>query len=82
MSPYKAFHSGGEWATPEAAVGKICRKVISKMPQGTPIIIPGEKISKEQVDMIKDLQNMGVTVHGIGDDGKIEVLSLSDSFYF
>ncbi|MBO7289227.1 MAG: aminotransferase class I/II-fold pyridoxal phosphate-dependent enzyme [Clostridia bacterium] len=82
MSPYKAFHSGGEWATPEAAVGKICRKVISKMPQGTPIIIPGEKISKEQVDMITDLQNMGVTVHGIGDDGKIEVLSLSDSFYF
>lgn len=82
MSSYKAFHSGGEWVSPEAATGKICRKVICKMPQGTPIIIPGEKISREQIDMIKDLKSMGVTIHGLGDDGSIEVLSLSDSFYF
>ena len=82
MSSYKAFHSGGEWAEPDGAIGKICRKVICKMPQGTPIIIPGEKISKEQIDMIKELKSMGVTIHGLGDDGRIEVLSLSDSFYF
>jgi len=82
MSSYKAFHSGGEWAKPDDAIGKICRKVICKMPQGTPIIIPGEKISSEQIDMINELKSMGVTIHGLGDDGRIEVLSLTDSFYF
>ncbi len=82
MSSYKAFHSGGDWVEPEAAIGKICRKAISKMPQGTPVIIPGEKITKEQIDMIKELKEMDVTLHGLRSDGKIEVLSLSDSFYF
>lgn len=82
MSSYKAFHSGGEWVEPDMATGKICRRVICKMPQGTPIIIPGEKISNEQIDMIKELKNMGITVNGLDADGRIEVLSLSDSFYF
>ena len=82
MSPYKAFYCGGEWVEPQMAIGKICRKVICKMPQGTPIVIPGEKISKEQVEVIKKMTGLGVALHGVGKDGKIEVLSLSDSFYF
>ncbi len=82
MSPYKAFYSGGEWVEMDAAIGKICRKTVCKMPQGTPIIIPGEKISFEQIDAIKELLKHGVNIHGLNENGQIEVLSLSDSFYF
>ncbi len=81
MSPYKAFYCSGEWVEPELAVGKICRKPICKMPHGTPIIIPGEKISNEQIEAVKELQKHGVNIHGLNSLGQIEVLSLSDSFY-
>lgn len=82
MSPYKAFYCGGQWVDKDAAIGKICRKSISKMPHGTPIIIPGEKITSEQINTIKVLTECGVRIHGLNDNGQIEVLSLSDSFYF
>lgn len=82
MSPYKAFYCNGEWVEPALAVGKICRKTICKMPQGTALIIPGEKISAEQIETILKLKNIGVRIHGLNENGQIEVLSLSDSFYF
>lgn len=82
MSPYKAFYCGGEWVDLNASVGKICRKAISKMPHGTPVIIPGEKITSEQVSAIKNLAACGVKIHGLNQNGQIEVLGLSDSFYF
>ena len=82
MSPYKAFYCGGQWVDMDVATGKICRKSISKMPHGTPIIIPGEKITQEQINTIKTLSECGVRIHGLGENGQIEVLSLSDSFYF
>ena len=82
MSPYKAFYCSGEWAELDSAVGKICRKPVCKMPSGTPIIIPGEKISAAQTDAIKGLIAHGVEIHGLSEIKQIEVLSLSDSFYF
>lgn len=82
MSPYKAFYCNGEWVEPDLSIGKICRRTVCKMPQGTPIIIPGEKISYEQIDAIKNFVSHGVKIHGLNELGQIEVLSLSDSFYF
>ena len=82
MSPYKAFHSGGEWVSLDAAVGKICRKTVGRLPHGTPIIIPGEKINREMISTIISLTDYGVKIYGLSPDNKIEVLSLSDSFYY
>ncbi len=82
MSPYKAFYCSGEWVEPDMAVGKICRKPIYKVPSGTPIIIPGEKISIAQIEAIKELKAHKAKIHGLNEIGQIEVLSLSDSFYF
>ncbi len=81
MTPYKAFYCSGEWVDIDASIGKVCRRPIYRIPQRTMIIIPGEKISREMADMIKSLTDIGVTIHGIKDN-KIEVLTLSDSFYF
>jgi len=81
MSPYKAFYCSGQWVELPASIGKICRKTICKMPHGTPIIIPGEKISPEQIETILELKNCGVEIHGLNENDQIEVLSLSDSFY-
>lgn len=82
MSPYKAFYGSSEWVSLENSLGKICKRVISKLPQGTPIIIPGEKINQDQIELIQSLLSRGVTVYGLSHSGRIEVLTLSDSFYF
>jgi len=82
MSPYKAFYGSSEQVSIENSVGKICRRVISKLPQDTPIIIPGEKISPDQVSLIKQLLNHGVKISGLTKNSQIEVLTLTDSFYF
>ena len=82
MSPYKAFYSSSEVVDIDDSVGKICKRVICRLPQGTPIIIPGEKISQEQIETIKNLINRGAKIHGLNGKRLIEVLTLSDSFYF
>ncbi len=81
MSPHKAFYCSGEWVDIDAAIGKVCRRPIFRLPQGTMISISGEKISRETADTIRALLDIGTEIHGIK-NGKIEVLTLSDSFYF
>lgn len=80
MSPYKAFYCSGEWVNIESAIGKVCRRPIYRLPQGTMVIIPGEKISREMAVTIQSLSDTGAEIHGVK-NGKIEVLTLSDSFY-
>lgn len=82
MSPYKAFYGSSEFVNIADSLGKICKKVIAKLPHGTPIIIPGEKINQDQIDAVQALIAQGVRLYGLDNSGKIEVLTLSDSFYF
>lgn len=79
--PFKAFNCDGEKVEYTLSAGRLCRKMICRLPQGTPLIIPGEKITQKHIDTISSLLSAGKKVDGIDSGNCIEVLSLSDSFY-
>ncbi|MBQ4527543.1 MAG: PLP-dependent transferase [Clostridia bacterium] len=81
VMPFKAFNCDGEKVDFETAAGRLCRKIIYKIPQGTPIIIPGEKITQRHIDTIASILSHGGKVEGIDGQNRIEVLELGDSFY-
>ena len=79
--PYKAFNCEGEWVELSNSSGRLCRRLIYKSPNGTPIIVPGEKINQEHITKIADILNYGGSVSGLDSLNRVEVLSLGDSFY-
>ncbi|MBO5370158.1 MAG: aminotransferase class I/II-fold pyridoxal phosphate-dependent enzyme [Clostridia bacterium] len=80
--PFKAFNCDGEKISYTDANGRLCKKMIYQYPHGTPIVIPGEKISEYHIERIDEILHFGGTLSGIDEEGCIEVLSLTDSFYF
>ena len=79
--PYKAFYCEGEKVDKEDSAGRLCRSVVYTIPNGSPIIIPGEKITDDHIEKIKTTLKYGGVISGIDEENHIEVLSLGDSFY-
>ena len=47
------------------AIGRISKDFIVPYPPGVPIVLPGEKITKEVVQSIKWYQNKSISILGI-----------------
>jgi len=58
MLPRDAFFAKTEYAEFDGAVGKICAEVVAIYPPGVAALIPGQRITRECVDYIK---NYGIT---------------------
>jgi len=81
LSPEKAFNASGEMVTPEYAMDRISKRIIYKMPDEIPIILPGEKIKNCHLMEISKIISSGGTVKGLGpDNSTIEIVSLSESY--
>lgn len=64
LSPRDAFYSEVEVVPIEETVGRIIAEFVMVYPPGIPILIPGEIISKENVDYIKENLEVGLPVQG------------------
>lgn len=80
LSPEKAFNASSEFVSPELAVGRINKRVIYRMPDEIPIIIPGEKITGSHLMEISKILSSQGTVKGLAHDSSIEVVGIADSF--
>lgn len=67
ISPREAFYSPIEVVSLTAAVDKICAEEITFYPPGIPLIMPGEKISAEVVELIRREKISGGRVIGADD---------------
>lgn len=57
----------------EKSVGCISMEYAYLYPPGSPLIVPGEKVSKEASDMLQWYKGMGFAVEGPARDRYIEV---------
>lgn len=80
LSPEKAFNSSSDFVTPEMAVGRINKRIIYRMPDEVPIIIPGEKITGSHLMEISKVLSSQGTVKGLAHDNSVEVVGITDSF--
>lgn len=72
--PAKAVEMYTESADLESCTDRISGTYIYIYPPGIPLLVPGERINKETINIIDEYLKAGLRVHGI-DDMKIRVIS-------
>lgn len=75
LSISDAWDSDSEKIPLKEAEGRIAFDFINLYPPGTPIVVPGERISAECISYLKDCMHKGLNLNGITDDN-ISVLKM------
>lgn len=65
--PGQAVDISTEMVSLENCIGRISGNYIYIYPPGIPLLVPGERISQGNIDVIKDYLNAGLRVHGLND---------------
>lgn len=55
------------------AVGSVSGGFITVYPPGVPMLVPGEVITEEAVELIRENKRLGITVEGLAEDGSVLV---------
>jgi len=76
LTPREAFFSEKKWVDFDGSAGKICGEFIKPYPPGVPLLVPGERITKELIGYIKNLLRMGIRIIGTKDStlSRIQVI--------
>jgi arginine/lysine/ornithine decarboxylase len=75
MLPRDAFYSKTEIVRLDEAVGRTFAEMVMVYPPGIPILLPGEIISQENIDYIREHMEAGLPVQG-PDDPNIEYVKV------
>jgi arginine decarboxylase len=67
IPPRDAFLGEAEQVAVDDAVGRISCESIASYPPGVPALLPGERISAETVDYLRELAGSGARLHGASD---------------
>lgn len=65
MTPRRAVFSRHDIIEAPYAHGRVCAEEIAVYPPGIPLAVPGEKITDKTIEMIINLTERGVHVHGV-----------------
>ena len=80
LTPEKAFNSSSEFLTPDYALDRINKRIIYRMPDEIPLILPGEKIKNCHLLEISKIISSNGVVKGLAPGNLIEVVSITESF--
>ena len=58
----------------EACEGRVSAEYAYIYPPGTPLLVPGERISREVIDILERYRALCFDIEGLGEEGKIKVL--------
>lgn len=83
LIPREAFYSEKNTILFEESEGKISGELIMAYPPGIPIIVPGERISRETIEYIHDLKDAKLHIQGMRDPELkyINVIEEEDAVY-
>lgn len=70
---YEAAYCANEWIPLSQSVGRLAAEAVYPYPPGIPILVEGERITEEIVELLKTGEEQGMELRGI-EDGKIRVL--------
>jgi ornithine decarboxylase len=83
LIPREAFYSEKNTVLFEESEGKISGEMIMAYPPGIPIIVPGERITRETIEYIKGLKEAKLHIQGMEDPEliNINVIEEEDAVY-
>lgn len=67
VPPREAFLGEAEQVAVDDSVGRISCESIASYPPGVPALLPGERISAETIDYLRELAGSGARLHGASD---------------
>jgi arginine/lysine/ornithine decarboxylase len=67
VSPREAFYARAESVALRAAVGRVSTQVVAPYPPGIPLLVPGERVTREIVDALDQIVCAGGVVEGCSD---------------
>ncbi|KAI5073091.1 hypothetical protein GOP47_0011104 [Adiantum capillus-veneris] len=68
LAPREAYFAASERVHSEAACDRVCCELICPYPPGIPVLVPGERISKEAVNYLKAVVKHGGFISGASDE--------------
>lgn len=71
---YEAWDEAPEEILLKDAEGRIAGEFLNLYPPGTPILVPGERLTKDIITFLEKCMSEGLTVQGISKEGNIKVL--------
>ncbi|MGL5578496.1 MAG: aminotransferase class I/II-fold pyridoxal phosphate-dependent enzyme, partial [Fusobacteriaceae bacterium] len=83
LIPREAFYSEKNRVLFEESEGKISGELVMAYPPGIPIIVPGERITRETIEYIHDLKDAKLHIQGMEDPEliHIKVIEEEDAVY-
>jgi lysine decarboxylase len=78
VTPREAFLGEGESLPVHEAIGRISCEAIAGYPPGVPTLLPGERITAEVVDYLRELNAAGARLHGAADPSFATVRVLAE----
>lgn len=66
-TPREAFLGAGESVPVSEAVGRVSCEAIAGYPPGVPALLPGERVTVEVVEYLRELTAVGARLHGAAD---------------
>jgi arginine decarboxylase len=67
LTPREAFLGSGEAVPVSEAIGRISCESIAGYPPGVPALLPGERVTGEVIDYLRELTTAGARLHGAAD---------------
>lgn len=74
MAMHQAYDSEKTYVLLNKSEGRICSEFITLYPPGIPLLVPGEIISFDFINYIKQCLEAGLEIHGLNSEGKIGVI--------
>jgi len=74
-TPRQAYYAQGETVKPQEAIDRVSRGVVCPYPPGIPLLLPGERITKETIDYLTAINKAGGILQGWS--AGIDVVKLS-----
>ena len=71
---YAAWEQEQEVVSLKEAEGRLAGEFLNLYPPGTPILVPGERFTKETIAFLEMCMSEGLTVQGISKEGTVRVL--------
>jgi lysine decarboxylase len=67
VAPRDAFLGPGETVPVHEAIGRISCESIAGYPPGVPALLPGERVTAEVVEYLREITAVGARLHGAAD---------------
>jgi lysine decarboxylase len=79
VPPRDAFLGAGEAVPVAEAIGRVSCESIAGYPPGIPTLLPGERVTAEVVDYLREITEAGARLHGAADPSFTTVRVLAES---